>query len=93
MSATSGEQVDVLAGLLTARLPAGPMLYPGDVTTDNDLERRIAELVREAALADVRDELPHSIAVTVDEIRPPRLGVSRRSSRRSTSSGTARRAS
>jgi GTP-binding protein Era len=44
------------------------MLYPEDVTTDNDVETRIAELVREAALDGVRDELPHSIAVTVDEI-------------------------
>jgi GTPase len=45
------------------------MLYPDDVLTDNDVETRIAELVREAALDGVRDELPHSIAVTIDEIK------------------------
>lgn len=69
VSAVSGHQVDLLAGLLTTHLPEGPMLYPDDVDTDNDVETRIAELVREAALRDVRDELPHSIAVTVDEVR------------------------
>ncbi len=70
VSAVAGEQVDLLADLLVARLPEGPLLYPGDVTTDNDTETRIAELIREAALEGVRDELPHSIAVTVDELRP-----------------------
>jgi GTP-binding protein Era len=69
VSAVSGEQVGLLADLLVKQLPEGPMLYPDDVTTDNDDETRIAELVREAALDGVRDELPHSIAVTVDEIR------------------------
>lgn len=68
VSAVSGEQVGLLADLLVQRLPEGPMLYPGDVTTDNDEPTRIAELIREAALDGVRDELPHSIAVTVDEI-------------------------
>ena len=68
VSAVRGEQVDLLADLLVQRLPEGPLLYPADVTTDNDLETRIAELVREAALDGVRDELPHSIAVTVDEL-------------------------
>ncbi|GAB2458331.1 GTPase Era [Jatrophihabitans fulvus] len=68
VSAVKGDQVDLLASLLVARLPEGPMLYPDDVQTDNDVETRIAELVREAALEGVRDELPHSIAVTVDEM-------------------------
>ena len=57
------------ADLLVARLPEGPQLYPDDITTDNDTETRIAELVREAALDGVRDELPHSIAVTIDEVK------------------------
>jgi GTPase len=70
VSALADDQVDVLADVLVAQLPEGPMLYPGDVTTDNDTETRIAELVREAALEGVREELPHSIAVTVDEMRP-----------------------
>jgi GTP-binding protein Era len=70
VSAVAGDQVDLLADVLVTRLPEGPMLYPGDVTTDNDTETRIAELIREASLEGVRDELPHSIAVTVDEMRP-----------------------
>jgi len=70
VSAVAGQQVDLLAELLIARLPEGPRLYPEDVRTDNDTETRIAELIREAALEGVRDELPHSIAVTVDEVRP-----------------------
>ncbi|MDT4951180.1 MAG: GTPase [Pseudonocardiales bacterium] len=69
VSAVSGEQVGLLADLFVAQLPEGPMLYPDDITTDNDTETRIAELVREAALDGVRDELPHSIAVTIDEVR------------------------
>ena len=70
VSAVSGYQVDLLGGLLVGRLPEGPALYPRDVQTDNDRDTRIAELIREAALADVRDELPHSIAVTVEEVLP-----------------------
>jgi GTP-binding protein Era len=70
VSAASGFQVDTLADVLVRRLPEGPLLYPEDVHTDNDPDTQIAELIREAALADVRDELPHSIAVTVEEMRP-----------------------
>jgi GTP-binding protein Era len=70
VSALGNDQVELLAALLTARLPVGPPLYPVDVTTDEPEETRIAELIREAALAGVRDELPHSIAVTVEEMRP-----------------------
>ncbi|MBN9618887.1 MAG: GTPase Era [Actinobacteria bacterium] len=68
VSAVSGEQVGLLADLLVGHLPEGPQLYPDDVTTDNDVETRVAELIREAALDGVRDELPHSIAVTIDEM-------------------------
>ncbi len=75
VSAVSGEQVGLLADLFVQHLPAGPMLYPGDVTTDNDEQTRIAELIREAALDGVRDELPHSIAVTIDEIRRRESGL------------------
>lgn len=70
VSAVAGAQVDLLADLLLARLPEGPMLYPQQVLTDADLETRMAELIREAALEGVREELPHSIAVTIDETRP-----------------------
>jgi GTP-binding protein Era len=68
VSAASGEQVGVLADILVSHLPTGPQLYPADITTDNDVETRVAELIREAALEGVRDELPHSIAVTVEEM-------------------------
>jgi GTPase len=70
VSATTGDQLDLLTDLLVAHLPEGPPLYPDDMVTDEDLEARIAELIREAALDGVHDELPHSIAVTVDEIQP-----------------------
>jgi GTP-binding protein Era len=70
VSATTGDQLDLLTDLLVAQLPEGPPLYPDDMVTDEDLEARIAELIREAALDGVHDELPHSIAVTVDEIQP-----------------------
>ncbi|HEX8092513.1 MAG TPA: GTPase Era [Jatrophihabitans sp.] len=70
VSARAGDQVQLLADLLISRLPAGPQLYPDTVTSDESEQSRIAELIREAALADVRDELPHSIAVTVEEMNP-----------------------
>jgi len=70
VSAKAGDQVELLAGLLLSRLPTGPQLYPDTMTTDESEQSRIAELIREAALADVRDELPHSIAVTVEEMNP-----------------------
>ena len=70
LSAVAGDQVALLADLLIAKMPAGPQLYPDDVHSDESTETRISELIREAALADVRDELPHSIAVTVTEMNP-----------------------
>src|SRR6195952_3758715 len=74
VSARAGDQVALLADLLMSRLPAGPQLYPSEMTTDESDQSRIAELIREAALADVRDELPHSIAVTVEEMNPRQGG-------------------
>ena len=68
VSATRGEQVGVLTDVLVAQLPPGPMFYPDAEVTDEPLETRIAELVREAALLGVRDELPHSLAVLVSEM-------------------------
>ena len=70
VSATEGDQVELLADLLIAQLPSGPPLYPADVHTDESTETMIAELIREAALEGVRDELPHSIAVTITEMHP-----------------------
>lgn len=67
VSATDGIQLDVLVRELIALMPESPALYPADAVTDESPEERIAELVREAALEGVHDELPHSIAVTVDD--------------------------
>ncbi|WP_420121168.1 GTPase Era [Nakamurella sp.] len=71
VSAVARDGVDTLIDLLVARLPEGPMLYPDAESTDEPVETRIAELVREAALDGVRDELPHSLAALVTEILPP----------------------
>ena len=68
-SAVSDFQVQLLADLLVARLPEGPVLYPEGELTDEPEQVLIGELIREAALEGVRDELPHSIAVTVEEMR------------------------
>ena len=67
-SAVRGDQVADVARLLAAQLPRSPPLYPEDVLTDEPELVQIAELVREAALEGVRDELPHSLAVVVEEI-------------------------
>lgn len=68
VSALTGEQLDVLAGELVTLLPLSESLYPHEMITEEGLEARIAELIREAALEGVSDELPHSIAVTVDDM-------------------------
>jgi len=68
VSATEGVQLDVLVDVLTKHLPEGPRFYPEDHVTDEDTETRISELIREEALKGLRDELPHSVAVQVDEI-------------------------
>ena len=70
VSAVTGFQVGLLADLLVARLPEGPPLYPAGEITDEPERVMVAELIREAALAGVRDELPHSIAVVVEEMAP-----------------------
>ncbi len=68
VSAKSGDQVGLLADLLVAQLPEGPPLYLDGELTDAPEETIVAELIREAALEGVRDELPHSIAVVVEEM-------------------------
>ena len=70
VSATRGDRLNVLADLLLAQMPAGPALYPSGELTDEPEETLVAELVREAALEGVQDELPHSIAVVVEEMIP-----------------------
>ena len=68
ISAVKGEQIDVLMDVISAQLPEGPQLYPDDQLTEESRDDRISELIREAALEGVRDELPHSIAVVVEEV-------------------------
>jgi GTP-binding protein Era len=70
VSATTGTQVDVLIDVLAASLPTGPAYYPDGELTDEPEEMLMAELIREAALEGVRDELPHSLAVVIDEVNP-----------------------
>jgi GTP-binding protein Era len=70
LSARSGDQLEDLVGELVRAMPEGPPLYPeGDLTDEPELVL-VAELIREAALEGVSDELPHSIAVLVDEMTP-----------------------
>jgi GTP-binding protein Era len=68
VSATKGFQLDVLTEALSSLLPEGPPLYPDGEITDEPEEALVAELIREAALEGVHDELPHSITVTVEEM-------------------------
>lgn len=74
VSAVAGDQLALLTDLLVGLLPAGPQLYPDGEISDEPEEQLVAELIREAALEGVRDELPHSIAVEIDEmgLRPDR---------------------
>lgn len=67
VSAVSGEQLEELKAVLADLLPVSPALYPEDQLTEETIESRICELIREAALDKSRDELPHSLAVTLDE--------------------------
>ena len=68
LSALTHDQLDVLTDELLSLMPAGPPLYHEGVVTDESTEDRIAEIIREAALEGVRDELPHSIAVTIEDM-------------------------
>ena len=70
VSAVAGDQVELLAGLLGALMPESPPLYLDGELTDEPEQVLIGELIREAALEGVRDELPHSIAVVVEEMIP-----------------------
>ncbi|HET9081383.1 MAG TPA: GTPase Era [Trebonia sp.] len=70
VSAVAGFQLDVLKDVLISHLPEGPALYPDGELTDEPEQIMVAELIREAALEGVRDELPHSIAVVVEEMGP-----------------------
>lgn len=68
VSALTGEQVDLLSKIMIGLLPEGPMLYPDQMLSDEPIEDRICEVIREKALEKLNDELPHSLAVTLDEL-------------------------
>jgi GTP-binding protein Era len=70
LSAVTDDQLGLLGDELLALMPIGPALYEDGVVTDESIEDRVAEIIREAALEGVRDELPHSIAVTIEDIAP-----------------------
>ncbi|MFI1461169.1 GTPase Era [Nocardia carnea] len=70
VSAVKGEQVELLIDLIASKMPPGPAFYPDGELTDEPEETLMAELIREAALEGVRDELPHSLAVVIEEVLP-----------------------
>jgi GTP-binding protein Era len=70
VSATSGNGLPELLALVIARAPEGPPLYPEREVTDQPLEARLSELIREKALMVTREEVPHSIAVVIEEMEP-----------------------
>jgi GTPase len=70
VSARTGEQLELLVELVMGHLPEGRPLYPEGHTSDEPEQHLVAELIREKALARVRDELPHSVAVLVEEMGP-----------------------
>ena len=68
ISSLTGENLEKLIELIIKYLPLGPELYPQEVITDESIETMISEYIREAALEDLREELPHSLAVVVQKI-------------------------
>lgn len=68
VSAAIHDQVELLADLIGNALPPGPEFYPAGMLSDQREDQWICELIREAALRDAREELPHSITVTIDEL-------------------------
>jgi len=71
VSALTGQQLDVLTRLLFEHLPEGEPLFPEGQLTDEPERHFVAEVIREKAIAVAREELPHSIAVVVEEMGPP----------------------
>ena len=70
VSARTGEGVPVVRDLIVARMPVGPPYFPPEQITDQTTEQRVAELIREQAIVRMREEVPHSVAVVVDEMLP-----------------------
>lgn len=72
ISARRDDQVGLLVDLIATHMPACPPLYPTDVVTDAEVTQQVAEIIREKAMVAMREEVPHSIAVTVEEVGPGR---------------------
>jgi len=70
VSAVTGLNVEALTGLLVELLPVGPQYYPEDMITDQPERAIIKEIIREKVLHMTREEIPHSVAVEIEEIRP-----------------------
>ena len=70
ISAATGEQVELVADLIVARMPEGPAYFPEGQVSDQTLEQLAAEVIREKAITLMREEVPHSIAVVVEELGP-----------------------
>ena len=68
ISAKNLEQTDLLLDLLANKLPISPALYPTDINTDQVQELMFADLIREAAIEELYEELPHSVMVTIEEM-------------------------
>jgi len=68
ISAKNLEQTDLLLDLLATKLPLSPALYPTDINTDQVQELMFADLIREAAIEELYEELPHSVMVTIEEM-------------------------
>ena len=68
ISAKNLEQTDLLLDLLAKKLPVSPALYPTDINTDQVQELMFADLIREAAIEELYEELPHSVMVTIEEM-------------------------
>ena len=68
ISAKNLEQTDLLLDLLAKKLPDSPALYPTDINTDQVQELMFADLIREAAIEELYEELPHSVMVTIEEM-------------------------
>jgi GTP-binding protein Era len=69
VSALTDEQIQLLINLLVKHAEVGPPFYPSDMRSDQDKFITVAELIRESAISNLREEVPHSVAVEVDEIQ------------------------
>ena len=76
VSAKSDYQIDLLADIAVSMMPESPLLYPAETVTESSMEQRVCEEVRESALGHLQNELPHSLAVTLDEWNDDELHLS-----------------